>query len=85
MPEPEAFSMELKREIYEYEDGSECPVLVIDPVLYNYSLAGLDDMSVTGFIPHYQAMVDEELKELEEKRRKMEQLGRTEMEEVDTE
>lgn len=72
IPEPESFSIELKREISDI-DGEDCPVLVYDPVAYNYVLEELDSISVKGIRPSYQDMVEEELADLDEERRRAEQ------------
>ena len=63
-PEPEEFSIELKKEIYENIDGSECPIIVADAVAFNSILEELDDISITGVTPSYSSMVEEELAEI---------------------
>ena len=70
VPEPESFSIELKQEIYEDVDGSNCPVLVVDPVAFNYVLDELDDISIKGIIPDYQTMIEDELVELDKQNAK---------------
>lgn len=47
-PEPEAFSIELKREIYEDEEGKSSPIIVANPVLYNFILDDLEDIRISG-------------------------------------
>lgn len=49
-PEPESFSIKFKRELSENDYGDDCPVIVIDPVLYNNVIEGLDDCHIQRMV-----------------------------------
>lgn len=82
IPEPESFSIELKQELSESEDGSVCPVLVVDPVAYNVILDELEDITVKGIYPRPQDMINAEQEDL---KKQAEGSAEEPKEEVDTE